>query len=148
METCTQRLIMKLTDRTEIKVRFGEVDSMRIVWHGNYLKYFEDGRESFGLKYQLGYLDVYKHHVMIPLVKVTCDFKRPLVYGDTAVVETRFVNTDAAKIVFEYTVFRKSDNEVMATGSSLQVFLTPEGELLLVPPPFFAGWKKHWGITG
>ena len=59
---------------------------------------------------QLGYLDVYKHNVMIPLVKVTCDFKRPLVYGDTAVVETRFVNTEAAKIVFEYTVYRKSDN--------------------------------------
>ena len=38
---------MELTDRKEIIVRFSEVDSMRIVWHGNYLKYFEDGRESF-----------------------------------------------------------------------------------------------------
>ncbi len=147
METPNQRLRMELTDRTEIKVRFGEVDSMRIVWHGNYIRYFEDGREAFGQKYQLGYLDVYKHNVMIPLVKVTCDFKRPLVYGDTAVVETRFVNCDAAKIVFEYTVYRQSDMEVMATGSSVQVFLTPAGELLLVPPDFFTGWKRHWGIS-
>jgi acyl-CoA thioester hydrolase len=85
--------------------------------------------------------------VMIPLVKVMCDFKRPLVYGDEAIVETRFVNSEAAKIVFEYTVYRKSDMEVMATGSSIQVFLTKEGELILVPPEFFAGWKKHWGIT-
>ncbi len=146
METTYQRITMELIDRTEIKVRFSEVDSMRIVWHGNYLKYFEDGRESFGLKYQLGYLDVYKHNVMIPLVKINCDFKRPLEYGDTAIVETRFVNTEAAKIVFEYTVFRKSDNEVMATGSSVQVFLTPEAELLLTPPEFFIAWKKHWGI--
>jgi len=138
--------MMELIERTEIKVRFGEVDSMRIVWHGNYLKYFEDGREAFGEKYQLGYLDVYKHNVMIPLVKVSCDYKRPLAYGDTAIVETRFVNTDAAKIMFEYTVYRKSDHEVMATGTSVQVFLTPEAELLLVPPAFFTGWKKHWGI--
>ena len=119
---------------------------MKIVWHGNYLKYFEDGRESFGVKYHLGYLDVYRHNVMIPIVQVRCDFKKPLVYGDTAIVETRFVNSDAAKILFEYTIYRSSDNEIAATGSSMQVFLTPEGELLLTPPPFFTEWKKLWGI--
>jgi acyl-CoA thioester hydrolase len=137
---------MELTDRKEIMVRFSEVDSMRIVWHGNYLKYFEDGRESFGVKYSLGYLEVYKHNVMIPIVKITCDYKRPLEYGDIAVVETRFVPTEAAKIVFEYTIFRKRDQEIVATGSSTQVFLTPDGELLLTPPPFFSGWRRKWGV--
>jgi acyl-CoA thioester hydrolase len=137
---------MELTDRKEITVRFGEVDSMAIVWHGNYIKYFEDGRESFGLRYDLGYLEVYRHNVMIPIVKVNCDFKKPLVYGDSAIIETRFINSDAAKIQFEYSVFRKSDNELMATGSSMQVFLTPEKELLLTAPEFFTGWKKKWGL--
>jgi acyl-CoA thioester hydrolase len=137
---------MELTDRKEIIVRFSEVDSMRIVWHGNYIKYLEDGRESFGLKYSLGYLDVYKHNVMIPLVKINCDYKRPLEYGDTAIVETRFVSTEAAKIVFEYTIYRKRDNEISATGSTTQVFLTPQGELLLTAPEFFSGWKKKWGV--
>jgi acyl-CoA thioester hydrolase len=138
---------MQLTDRKEITVRFGEVDSMAIVWHGNYIKYFEDGRESFGTRYNLGYLDVYKYNIMIPIVKVSCDYKRPLVYGDIAVVETRFVNCEAAKIQFEYSIYRKSDMELMATGSSLQVFLTPEKELLLTAPEFFIGWKKKWGIV-
>lgn len=136
---------MTLTDRKEITVRFSEVDSMKIVWHGNYLKYFEDGRESFGLKYNLGYLEVYKHNVMIPIVKVSCDFKRPLVYGDELIVETRFIATEAAKIVFEYTIYRKQDLVVAATGSSTQVFLTPEGELLLNSPEFYTGWKQKWG---
>lgn len=137
---------MQLIDSREIIVRFSEVDSMRIVWHGNYLKYFEDGRESFGLKYSLGYLDVYKHNVMIPLVKINCDYKRPLEYGDTAIVETRFIPTDAAKIVFEYTIYKNNDQDVAATGSSTQVFLTPQGELLLNSPEFFTGWKKRWGV--
>ncbi len=137
---------MTLTDRKEITVRFSEVDSMRIVWHGNYLKYFEDGRESFGLKYSLGYLEVYKHHVMIPIVKINCDYKRPLVYGDVFIVETTFISTEAAKIVFEYTITRKHDSEVLASGSSTQVFLTPEGELLLTSPEFFTGWKRKWGV--
>lgn len=138
---------MELIDRKEITVRFGEVDSMAIVWHGNYLKYFEDGRESFGAKYNLGYLDVYKYNIMIPIVKVSCDYKKPLVYGDEAIIETRFVNSEAAKIQFCYSVYRKSDLELMATGSSMQVFLTPEKELLLTAPEFFIGWKKKWGLV-
>lgn len=137
---------MPLTDLKEVEVRFSEVDSMRIVWHGNYLRYFEDGRESFGLRYNLGYLDVYRHNVMIPLVKINCDYKRPLEYGDIAVVETRYIPTEAAKIVFEYTVYRKRDMEIVATGSTTQVFLTPQGELLLTAPEFYTGWKKHWGV--
>ena len=137
---------MALTDRKEILVRFSEVDSMRIVWHGNYLKYFEDGRESFGLKYNLGYLDVYRHNTMIPLVKINCDFKRPLEYGDTAIVETRYIPVEAAKIVFEYIIYRKRDMEVAATGATTQVFLTPQGELLLTAPEFFTIWKTKWGV--
>ena len=137
---------MELIDIKEIAVRFGEVDSMAIVWHGNYIKYFEDGRESFGAKYNLGYIDVYRNNIMIPIVKVTCDYKKPLVYGDVAVIETRFVNSEAAKIKFEYSVFRKSDHELMATGTTMQVFLTPEKELLLTAPEFFIGWKKKWGL--
>ena len=82
---------------------------------------------------------------MIPIVKVNCDYKRPLVYGDVLVVETTFIPTDAAKIVFEYTITRKHDGEVVASGSSTQVFLTPEGELLLTSPEFFTGWKRKWG---
>ena len=136
--------MIKLIDRLEIKVRFGEVDSMKIVWHGNYLKYFEDGRESFGTKYNLGYIDVYNHKIVIPIVKITCDYKRPLVYGDNAIVETTFIDSDAAKILFEYKIYRKADLEIMATGSSMQVFLTPEGELLLTAPLFFNEWKKKY----
>jgi len=137
---------MNLTDTKEIDIRFSEVDSMRIVWHGNYIKYFEDGRESFGIRYSLGYLDVYRHNVMIPIVKVSCDYKAPLEYGDTAVIETRFVPTEAAKVVFEYTIYRKKDREVVATGTSTQVFLTPQGELLLTAPEFFTAWKNKWGV--
>ncbi|MGE5423889.1 MAG: acyl-CoA thioesterase [Syntrophothermus sp.] len=137
---------MELIHLKEVTVRFSEVDSMKIVWHGNYLKYFEDGRESFGEKYHLGYLDVYKHNVMIPIVKASCDYKRPLVYGDIAVVETKYIPCAAAKIVFGYRVLRKSDQEVMATGSTTQVFLTPAGELLLTAPSFYEDWKKLWGF--
>ena len=47
-----------LTASVIIRVRFSETDPLGIVWHGNYIKYFEEGREAFGRKYGLSYLDV------------------------------------------------------------------------------------------
>ena len=49
----------KLTAEKEIEVRFSEVDSMGIVWHGSYSLYFEEAREEFGRKYDLGYLKIF-----------------------------------------------------------------------------------------
>jgi acyl-CoA thioester hydrolase len=37
----------KLTDTIEIQIRFSEVDSIKMAWHGSYVKYMEDGREAF-----------------------------------------------------------------------------------------------------
>ena len=96
-----------LTNRTTVKVRFSEVDSLRIVWHGHFIKYFEDGREAFGNQYGFGYLDFYEQKLVTPIVDVSCQFKRHLVYGDEIIIETEFINTDAAKIIFEYKIFNK-----------------------------------------
>ena len=51
---------MKLKETTNIRVRFNETDSLGIVWHGNYITYFEDGREDFGIKTGISYLDIKK----------------------------------------------------------------------------------------
>jgi acyl-CoA thioester hydrolase len=118
------------------------VDSMGVVWHGNYIKYFEDGREAFGNLYGINYMDFYNEGVLIPVVKVSCDYKKPLKYGDTATIETRFVNCDAAKLQYEYTIYRNHTDEIIATGTSLQVFLNTDMELLLDFPPFYYEWKK------
>lgn len=138
--------VPQLVNRTEVRVRFSEVDSMGVVWHGNYIRYFEDGRESFGNEFGINYLDFYRENVLIPLVKVNCDFKKTLVYGDEVIVETRFVNCEAAKLQYDYTLSKKQSGEVVATGTSVQVFLNPEKELLLEFPPFFLAWKKKHGF--
>ena len=52
----------------EVEIRFSEVDSMGVVWHGHYAMYFEDAREEFGKKYDLGYLMMYDKGFFEPLV--------------------------------------------------------------------------------
>lgn len=136
----------KLNDRTETRIRFSEIDAIGIVWHGNFLKYLEDGRESFGLKYQLGYHDVYKNGLLTPIVKLDINYKLQVRYGDEIVIETTYVNCAAAKILFEYTIFRKTDNAVVLTASTAQVFTNEDGQLELTNPPFYLDWKKRNGI--
>jgi acyl-CoA thioester hydrolase len=116
---------------------------MGVVWHGQYLKYFEDGREDFGNKYRINYLDFYNLGILVPIIKISCNYKKPLIYGDTALVETRFVDCEAAKIQYNYNIYNNKNHEIVATGSSIQVFLNLNHELLLVFPPFFLEWKKR-----
>ncbi len=136
----------KLVARKEIEVRFSEVDSMNIVWHGNYAKYFEDSREEFGRKYNLGYLQIFDQGFYAPLVTLDFSFKRPLVYGDKAIVEASFQNTQAAKICFEYKIFSLKDNSIIATGKSVQVFLDKNYALVWSNPDFYLSWKKNNGL--
>ena len=135
-----------LKDRTEIKVRFGEVDSMGIVWHGNYVKYIEEGRESFGRKYGISYMDIYKNDVMTPVVNMNIDFKRQVQYGDQLIIETELVDQMAAKILFKFKIFRKSDDELVATGETTQVFVDLNREILLYYPDFVMDWKRKVGL--
>jgi acyl-CoA thioester hydrolase len=133
----------ELSSRTEIQVRFNEADPLGIVWHGHYIRYFEDGREAFGAIYDLKYLDVYKMGFVTPVVNVQCDFKKSLRYGDTVRVETKYIPTEAAKLKFTYRLFNTATGDLVATGSSVQVFLSKEDSLLqLSNPPFFEAWKK------
>jgi acyl-CoA thioester hydrolase len=134
----------ELSNTTEILVRFNEADPLGIVWHGHYIRYFEDGREAFGAMYNLKYLDVYKKGFVTPVVSVQCDFKKSLRYGDTVRVETNYMPTDAAKLKFTYRLFNAATGDLVASGSSVQVFLSKEESLLqLSNPPFFEAWKKE-----
>ena len=135
----------ELSNRTEILVRFNEADPLGIVWHGHYIRYFEDGREAFGKTHGLSYLEVYKQGFVTPVVSVECDFKKSLRYGDKVVIETHYMPTEAAKMKFHYRLFNAENGELVATGSSVQVFLDKAENLLqLSNPPFFEAWKiKH-----
>ncbi len=137
---------IELSATKEIEVRFSEVDSMGILWHGSYVKYLEDGREAFGKEYKLGYLDTLTEGYFVPLTQMNMDFKKPLVYGDSAIIKTTFVNSEAAKIQYKYEIRNKKDNSVVLTADSVQVFLDKKYQLVWNSPEFFIEWKKKWKI--
>ena len=89
----------KLVNRIEVRVRFSEVDSMAVVWHGNYVKFLEDGREAFGREHGAGYHEIYANGYHTPIVKMELNSLKPAILGDVLVIETSYVNTEAAKQV-------------------------------------------------
>src|SRR6516162_3157242 len=141
-------MLPELSDRAEVLVRFNEADPLGIVWHGHYIRYFEDGREAFGKKYGIAYLDFYKNGIIVPVVSVQCDYKRSLRYGERVRVETKYLPCTAAKLKFSYRLFNADNGQLVANGSSVQVFLDRQTSLLqLTNPPFFETWKNQRGLV-
>ena len=128
-----------------IRVRFNETDPLGIVWHGYYIAYFEDGREAFGRKHGISYLEIHASGFTTPIVKSVCEHKLPLRYGDVARIETTIVDTPAAKMIYRYTIFNDKE-QVVCTGETIQVFLDKNGDLMLSNPTFYELWKRKVGL--
>lgn len=135
---------MKLTESITFEIRFSEVDSMNVVWHGSYPLYFEDAREAFGRKYGLSYQEIFRNGCFAPLVELTFHYKKPLFYGMRPTMTITYCPTDAAKIVFDYEIRDTADGSLLATGHSVQVFTDTKYRLLWFNPPFYEAWKRQW----
>lgn len=130
---------------TKLNIRFSDTDAMGVVWHGNYLRFFEDGREAFGDKFDLRYLDMYSEGYFTPIVRSEIDHKAPIYFGDKVTLITKFVAQRAAKLVFEYEIIKNDTKEVCATGKTIQVFLKAEERTLeLNTPDFYKAWKEKY----
>ena len=136
-----------LEHRAYMRVRFQDVDSIHVVWHGHYLSYFEHGRESFGEEYGLGYHDVKAAGMVAPMVHVSCDYLQPARFGDELTILTRLHPSDRADIELSYEVRLASDESLLARGRTRQVFTDLEGTLILNQPEmmrrFYAQWEDQ-----
>ncbi len=137
-----------LSEETQVRVRFHEVDSMRIVWHGHYVTYFEDARRAFGRRYGLDYPVFLENNIGAPVVSVWVDFLSPALGNDLLEVEARLYKSEGAQLEFSYEVKRAQTGVLLASGGSVQVFTTLKGELLLTWPALmlerYEAWKDLW----
>ena len=145
-----------LAARCKVRVRFQEVDSLRVVWHGHYLNYFEEGRNAFGRKFGFGYRDILEAGYVAPLVHVELDYFRPARFDQILAVETRMHLDPGARIQFSYLITDgetameddatddANDIPKIATGRSVQVFTEADGSLMLTQPSFYLEFLDRW----
>lgn len=133
-----------IRDYKDIYIRFSEVDSMGIIWHGNYVQYFEDGREFFGEKFGLSYSDIRENGFLVPITKLEADFKNYVKHGTELEIETIFHYSRVAKICFSYNIRNKKTNKLVCSGKSEQVFIDAlTYRLNFFKPEFFRKWEER-----
>lgn len=134
-----------LTDECRVSIRFSEIDSMRCAWHGSYVRYFEDGRESFGRRYPgIGYADMVREAIYAPVYDLHVKYRAPLTLNDEAIVRTTYMPRRGARLDFSYEVRRASDGQLCAEGSTVQLFIDAQGTFLMDKPQFFEQWQRRY----
>lgn len=128
------------------RVRFQEVDSLEIAWHGHYLSYFEDARVAFGRHYGLSYSRIRQANLIMPIVHVSCDYLRPAYHDDELQTLIRLIQTPGAKLEFYYEVARAGDGTLLARGRTTQAFMDAEQNLLMTVPPFITAFYERWKL--
>lgn len=110
---------------TEIKVRYQETDKMGVVYHANYLVWFEVGRtELFENVYS--YIKIESQGVMLPVVECNCVYKTPAQYGDVVEVKASLKEIKNASLVINYEIRRKVDQELIATGMTKHAIVSKD----------------------
>lgn len=118
---------------TQLKVRFYEVDSYQVVWHGHYISWFEVGRNEFASSFGLDPEQLKEIGLMAPVVDLRCTFKRAAAFGDEILIQTTMQRSETAKLIFHYTVM--CNKEVLAEGSTTHVLTDLKGIMLYQIPP-------------
>lgn len=135
----------ELEDVCRVAVKFSEIDSMSRVWHGSYVTYFEDGRESFGRHYPgIGYADMQREGIYAPIYDLHVKYFAPLKINDEAEIHTRYTYHPGARLDYSYQVFRVSDHVLCAEGSTTQLFIDRHEQLMLELPDYYVAWQKQW----
>jgi acyl-CoA thioester hydrolase len=130
---------------TIVRVRYSETDKMGVVYHANYLIWFEIGRTEFCRARGFSYRDMEENdNAFLVVAESYCRYKAPAYYDDELLVRTHITELRRRSLRFGYEIVRVSDGKIMAEGetghvvtdSNNRVRSFPEGyaQLLLATP--------------
>ena len=116
------------------RVRFYETDGMRVVYHGNYLNWFEEARVEYMRKGGVCMNDLLEEGIVFPIVEVHVKYMKSAHYDDIILVKTYLREVDRAKLVFEYEVVREDTGEILTTGRTVGTYTKMEtGKIARMP---------------
>ncbi len=110
----------RLWSEVDLTVEFYDVDSMQVVWHGNYLKYMERARCALLDKVDYGYRQMLDSGFAWPVVDVRMKFVRPLVFGQKARMRATLIDYEN-RLKLGYLIFDPHSQEKIFEGYSVQM---------------------------
>ena len=118
-----------------VRVRYAETDQMGVVYHGNYAQYFEMGRVEWLRNLGVSYKWMEDNGVMLPVVSLEMNYKKPAKYDDLLRVKTLLKSQTSVKIEFDYEIYNE-DNQLLTTGYSMLVFVDITTGKPILPPKY------------
>lgn len=103
---------------SEVRVIYADTDAMGIVYHGNYIKWFEIGRCEYLRQIGFPYSKLEKEGLWLPVTSVTCDYKKPGLYDDVLEIATWVDKLGGASIIMKYEIKRKHTDELLVAGTT------------------------------
>src|ERR1035437_8151496 len=92
-----------------VRVRYAETDKMGVVYHANYLVWFEVGRCELLRAIGSSYRDLESTGIMLPVIEAHCEYRSPARYDDELQVKTWGTLVSGARVEFRYEVSRVAD---------------------------------------
>ncbi len=125
-----------------VRVRYAETDQMGVVYHGNYAQYFEMGRVEWLRNLGVSYKWMEENGVMLPVVSLEMNYKKPARYDDVLRVKTILKSQTSVKIEFDYEIYNEQ-NQLLTTGYSMLVFVDMKTGRPIVPPSYVSDKIKN-----
>lgn len=129
---------MGLSAKTNLRVRYAETDQMGIVYHANYIVWFEVGRSALFRELNLPYTELEKQGVGLAVIEANCRYRKPAHYDDEITIMTEIIKMSARGITFSYGIFR--EETLLAEGKTVHVFVDKTGKLTNVKN--YEVWQK------
>ena len=117
----------------EVRVRYSETDQMGVVYHGNYIPYFEIGRVEWLRDKGISYKSLEESGIALPIVSMTINYKKPARYDDLLTVKTKFKKYSTVKIEFDCEIW-SAQNELLTTAAFILVFVDLKTGKSIHPP--------------
>lgn len=125
-----------LSSEIKIRVRYGEVDRMGYLHHGNYALFFEEGRTELLRGFGLSYRKMEDDGILLPLREMNIKYIKPVLYDDEVVIETRLIKQPTAKLEFEY-FMKNNSGEILSEAKTTLVFTDATTRKAIRAPKYF-----------
>lgn len=131
---------------TRLRVRYAETDQMNVVYHSNYIIWFEVGRVEFMRQLGITYKQMEEQDQLhLPVAEVRCRFKASARYDDEITIRTRIARLRSSLIQFQYQVLRVEDGLLLAEGESTHVAVNAKMEKTPFPEKYMSVFRRVAG---
>lgn len=134
-----------LVNQARVRVRYAETDQMGVVYHSNFIIWFEVGRVELLRELGFTYKEMEADGLHLPVAEVKCRYKASAMYDDVVVIRTRMMNLRGFLVHFGYEAVRESDGRLLAEGETVHLVVGRDMQKTSLPAKYMAPFRKAMG---